>query len=160
MLKGRNLGSLFARDARKERDAELGVDEGIVDPDIPVASIETDEETCSPGINIGPGKEDTMELGEMLLDPDIPIPSIELDGDEHMEEEEESEGRLVELQNGKDERHVIEEESIDILEARARDSHGTRCQDRTKLGRNRQHLLTTSRGQICLREAVPFINIT
>ncbi|THV51717.1 hypothetical protein BGAL_0101g00190 [Botrytis galanthina] len=85
-------------------------------------------------MNIGTGKEDTMKLGEMVLDPDIPVPSIKLDGDEYMEEEE-SEESFVELQNGKDERRAIEEESSDILEARARDSHGTRCQDRTKLGR-------------------------
>ncbi|TGO20190.1 hypothetical protein BTUL_0001g02020 [Botrytis tulipae] len=161
--RGKNLGSFVAREwvgVRKERDVELGVDEEIGDPDIPIASIETDEETCLPGINTGPGKEDTTKLGEMVLDPDIPIPSIELDGDECMEEEE-PEGRLVELQSGKDERRVVEEESSDIFEARARDSHGTRCQERTKLGRNhQQHLLTTSRGQICLREAVLSINIT
>ncbi|TGO76910.1 hypothetical protein BELL_0131g00010 [Botrytis elliptica] len=107
-------------------------------------------------MNIGTEKEDTMELGEMVLDPDIPIPSIEPDADDFMDKEV-SGGRLVELQNGKNERHIVEEESSDILKARARDSHGTRCQDRTKLGRNHhQHLLTTSRGQFCLREAVPF----
>ncbi|KAF7887726.1 hypothetical protein EAF00_010020 [Botryotinia globosa] len=59
-------------------DVELGVDEEISDPDIPIASIETDEETCSPGIKIGPGKGDTTKVGEMVLDPDIPIPSIKL----------------------------------------------------------------------------------
>lgn len=145
---------------REERDEELGVDEGIIDPDIPIISIETGGETCLHRMNLGTGKEDTMRLGEMVLDPDIPIPSIELDGGEHMEEEEPGES-LVELQSGKDERRAIEEESSDILEARARDSHGTRCQDRTKLGRgHQQHLLTTSRSQICLREAVSSINIT
>ncbi|KAF7883205.1 uncharacterized protein EAF02_005125 [Botrytis sinoallii] len=105
-------------------------------------------------MNFGTENED-MELGEMVLDSDIPIPSIELDADDFMDKEV-SGGRLVELQNGKDERHIVEEESSDILEARARDSHGTRCQDKMKLGRNHhQHLLTTSRSQICLREAVP-----
>ncbi|TGO21469.1 hypothetical protein BPAE_0218g00060 [Botrytis paeoniae] len=153
MLKGRNLG-------RKERDVELEVGGAISDPDIPTPSIETDGEICSSRMNIGTGKEDTIKLGGIGSDSDIPIPSIELDGHEFIEEEE-SEGSLVELQNGNDERHLIEEENNEILEARARDRYGAGYQDRMKLGRNhRQHLLTTSRGQTCLREAVPSSNIT
>ncbi|TGO49507.1 hypothetical protein BCON_0208g00100 [Botryotinia convoluta] len=102
--------SRVGRSVGKESDVELGVDEGIIDPDIPIPSIETDGETCSPRMNIGTGKVDTIKLGELVLDPDIPIPSIERDADDSRDKEE-SEGRLVELQNGKDERRLIEEES-------------------------------------------------
>ncbi|KAF5875337.1 uncharacterized protein Bfra_003791 [Botrytis fragariae] len=129
--------SRAGRSVGKERDVELEVGEGIIDPEIPIPSIETDGETCSSRINIGTGKEGTLTLGEMGLDPDIPIPSIELDGDAFTDKEE-SEGRLVEFQNGEDERRLIEEENSDILEARARDRDGARCQDRTKLGRSRR----------------------
>ncbi|KAM0127800.1 hypothetical protein ACHAP3_008656 [Botrytis cinerea] len=94
--------------------------EKATDPDVAIPSIETDGETCSPRMNIGSGKEDPIELGGMDFNPDIPIPSIETDGDEFMDEEE-SEERVVELQNGRGERLVIEEESSGVLEARARD---------------------------------------
>ncbi|TEY52906.1 hypothetical protein BOTCAL_0253g00090 [Botryotinia calthae] len=89
------------RSVRKESDVELEVSVGAADPDVPIPSIETDGETYSPRMNICPGKEDPMKLGWMDLDPDIPIPSIEFDGDEFMDEEG-SEERLAELQNGKE----------------------------------------------------------
>ncbi|KAM0173330.1 hypothetical protein ACHAPC_010461 [Botrytis cinerea] len=119
-LHGESCELRVRRSVRKESDVDLELNAEATDPDVAIPSIETDGETCSPRMNIGSGKEDPIELGGMDFNPDIPIPSIETDGDEFMDEEE-SEERVVELQNGRGERLVIEEESSGVLEARARD---------------------------------------